>query len=115
MAMASTTRFLIMTRRFPVPEACSALLLVVSRICGARSLALGGSLLLGVAGNLEEVEHAQIGFVTRVLDQLPFGGPHGQQHRPRFLPRGRVADRQPQLEPALVHTRVTFGQMQTGR
>src|SRR4029453_16828544 len=63
----------------------------------------------------EEVEHTQVGLVTRVLDQLPFGGPHWQQHRPWLLPGSRVADRQSELEPALAHTGVALGQMQTGR
>ena len=53
--------------------------------------------------------------VARVLDQLALGRPHRQEHRPRLLPRGRVADGQPELEPVLADARVALGEVQTGR
>src|ERR1044072_602300 len=106
-AMASTTRFLFMTVGSLFVRLASALLLVVGRIRGARSLALCGCRFLRIASNLEEGEHAEVGLVAGVLDEFALGRTHRKKNRPRLLPRGRVADRQPELDPVVGRPRVT--------
>src|SRR5262245_25003690 len=110
----STTRNLSMGRWFLFVELGSALLPIIDRSGVAWSLPLGASL-LSVAGDFEDIEHAPVVLVTRVLQQLALRRTHRQQHRPRLLPGCRIADREPQLEPIGADARVSLDEMQIRR